>query len=301
VRHAFDRLRDAGVPLADSGVARPLLGVKCGCNDAFVVRVLAVHDDLALVRAGARTGHVERALLRPLVRGETLAPGADGAPRASLESAGWSGDHIVWTHDGRGRPLDQLPPHARRWLDPWRRTLAARTDARGSAPWWSVFRTEGALDDRPRVVWSDFGRRPHVVALPAGAPHVPLNSCYVARCDGWADAEALATLLAAEAIAGWLGVLAEPARGGYHRYLAWTLALLPLPRDWPRARAHLASPPPASADAAAHLAAAYALGAHELAPLVEWDRAGRRAPADALRSGQGVSNGLLPAAGPVAR
>jgi hypothetical protein len=301
VRVAFDRLREAGEPLGESGVARPVLGVKCGCNEAFVVRVVSVHDDLALVRAGLRTGHVERALLRPLVRGETLAAHAEHPASASFDGAEWGGEHIVWTHDDHGRPLDRLPPHAERWLEPWRRTLAARTDARGAGPWWAVFRTEGALLDRPRVVWSDFGRRPHAIALPVGAPHVPLNSCYVARCGGWTDAQALAALLGAEPIAAWLNVLAEPARGGYHRYLAWTLAQLPLPRDWARARACLASTPLSSADATARVAAAYALDARELAPLVEWDRGGRVLSCFAVGDDRVDSAGALTGASPTAR
>jgi len=38
----------------------------------------------------------------------------------------------------------------------------------------------------------------------------------------------------------WLAFLAEPARGGYHRFLGWTCALLPIPREWSQARTILA-------------------------------------------------------------
>lgn len=38
-----------------------------------------------------------------------------------------------------------------------------------------------------------------------------------------------------------LGALAEPARGGYRRLLAWTMALFPVPDDWSRARDVLGS------------------------------------------------------------
>lgn len=37
-----------------------------------------------------------------------------------------------------------------------------------------------------------------------------------------------------------LGAVAEPARGGYRRYMAWTVGRLPIPRDWARAREILA-------------------------------------------------------------
>ena len=38
-----------------------------------------------------------------------------------------------------------------------------------------------------------------------------------------------------------LNAIAEPARGSWHRYLGWTVGLLPIPRDWHHARMRLAS------------------------------------------------------------
>jgi hypothetical protein len=107
---------------------------------------------------------------------------------------------------------------------------------------------------------------------------VPLNSCYVLPCDDPTDAHALAALLNSPLAAAWLHVLAEPARGGYHRYLGWTMALLPVPRDWPRARAILA---PLAARAMAgdvptpcelldSATRAYQLRPPDVAPLVAW-------------------------------
>jgi hypothetical protein len=54
------------------------------------------------------------------------------------------------------------------------------------------------------------------------------------------DAHALATLLNGPLVAAWLNTIAEPARGGYRRYLGWTMSLLPVPEDWTRARELLA-------------------------------------------------------------
>ena len=73
-----------------------------------------------------------------------------------------------------------------------------------------------------------------------GDPVVPLNTCYVVPCADGADAWALAALLNSPLIAAWLNAVAEPARGRYRRYLGWTVGLLPIPRDWPRARSILA-------------------------------------------------------------
>lgn len=295
VRAAFDRVSAAGVPLAQSDFGRPLLGVKSGCNEAFVVNHLAPtvdptsepdrepdqepgrppSDDAALthdVRAAERTGTIERALLRPLVRGEHV--------RAWQRSDDAADSAIIWTHDARGAPLDPLPPHAQRWLLQWRRRLADRSDGRGGR-WWALFRTEAARTDRPRVVWGDIGRRPRALTLPAGDRTVPLNSCYVAIAPTDEDAFSLCALINSPLAAAWLNVIAEPARGGYRRYLGWTCARLPLPRDWAGARRLLAplgaaghaGRPPADDQLLRASCAAYDLAPGEIAALLEWDRA----------------------------
>lgn len=229
-RHAFDRIARSGVPFFKSDFGRPMLGVKTGCNSAFIVRVEALDGDIAHVSAGSRIGLIERDMLRPLVRGETLSKWALTGPR----------EYLVWPHDDRGQPRRSLPPLARQWLLHSQDALSARTDLHGRFPWWSVFRIEGAANVQPRVVSADFGLTPRAIVLEAAEPHVALNSCYVVSCATSNDAYALATILNSSLAAAWLNSLAEPARGGYRRYLGWTLSLLPIPADWPRARALLA-------------------------------------------------------------
>ena len=231
VREAFDRLREAGVPLADSPIGRPHLGVKCGFNLSFIVRCGTVQRDGAveIVAANGRAGRIEAGLLRPIVRGESIRPWQPPLPS----------EHIVWTHAPNGQPLDRLPPFASRWLSPWRRHLSARSDAR-SARWWSLFRIDGARHDRPRVIWADIGRAPRATILSESDDSVPINSCYAVLCNDEPDAMALAAILNSPVAEAWLAALAEPARGGYRRFLGWTMALLPLPADWHRARAVLA-------------------------------------------------------------
>lgn len=257
VRRAFDRLTSAGVPLAESLLGRPTLGVKCGLNEAFIVAVDGGDDALARVRAGARVGVVERALLRPLLRGETL-----GEPAR---------ESIIWTHDAAGRPLPSLPPHAGRWLSAHRARLAGRSDARQSARWWSLFRITGASTASSRVVWADVARAPRALVLPTGDPTVALNSCYVLPCATHDDALAFAALLASPLIAAWLNALAEPARGGYRRYLAWTVALLPIPTEWYRARHLLLPSPAAPSELLAATLRCYRLRHGDVAPLLAWN------------------------------
>jgi hypothetical protein len=233
VRAAFDKLRAAGVPLADTRLGRPLLGVKSGCNEAFVVTAADERNSTtALVRSSDRAGEIESALLRPAIKGEHVAPWR----------CAQTGTRVIWTHgsDGSdGRALRILPPHARSWLGHYRARLETRADGRASDRWWSLFRTEGAASGSPRVVWADVGKRPRATVLAKDDPAVPLNSCYVVRCRDESEALAFAAVLNSDIAAAWLNLVAEPARGGYHRYLGWTLALLPLPRDWSAARATL--------------------------------------------------------------
>jgi hypothetical protein len=100
----------------------------------------------------------------------------------------------------------------------------------------------------------------------------------VVRAPSLDDAHALAALLNGPLAAAWTSVVAEPARGGFRRYLGWTMALLPIPRDWPRARALLAplGARAAEGDSPGSIALlevaceAYGLRADDLAPLLAW-------------------------------
>ena len=105
--------------------------------------------------------------------------------------------------------------------------------------WWSLFRLEAALPGW-RVVWGDVGRTPRAVVLSPDDDTIALNSCYVLRVPSDADADALAAWFNSPLAVAWLSAIAEPARGGYHRFLGWTMARLPLPSDWRAARRLLA-------------------------------------------------------------
>ena len=253
VREAFNRVMAAGIPLSQSRLGRPTLGVKTGCNEAFVTP----------------DGRVERELLRPLVRGETIAAWA--LPPSS--------DRIIWTHDESGRPLRALPAGAMDWLSSFRSKLENRSDARGNGRWWSLFRIDSADYSRPRVVWADVARTPKAAVIPTGDKSVAINSCYVVRCADLCDAYGLATLLNSPLAAAWLNVIAEPARGGYHRYLGWTMSLLPVPRDWKRAATILAplcnsaleGAPPGDLELMDATLEAFGLELGDVERLLEWD------------------------------
>ncbi len=254
VRASFDLVRDHGIPLSASTLGRPLLGVKCGHNDAFIVQ--------------SQSLGLECRALRPLLRGESVSPWRI-AP---------SNESIIWTHDANGAALRELPSACHTWLVRWKRALISRADYRPGSPWWTLYRTEAADFSTHRVVWSDFGRRPRAAVLVANDRTVPLNTCYVVRCSDYTDALTLCALINCALAAAWLGVLAEPARGGWHRYLGWTVSLLPLPVDWSHARSVLAPFAERGVsgehvhdadllDAACH---AYGIRAADVGPLLDW-------------------------------
>jgi hypothetical protein len=175
------------------------------------------------------SSQIESHLLRPVIRGDRVRQWAVQSDEG----------RIIWTHDRDGA-LRILPPEATRHFAGWRRELERRSDMRGKDRWWSLFRTESADYSISRVVWTDIGKTPRAAVLPAGDRSVPLNTCYVIRCRELDDAFALAALINSRLAAAWLSIVAEPARGGYKRFLGWTMSLLPLPTDWSRAREILA-------------------------------------------------------------
>ncbi|HYW50674.1 MAG TPA: hypothetical protein VE861_08715, partial [Gemmatimonadaceae bacterium] len=254
VRLAADTLSHAGHRWTDSILPPPSLGVKTGRNDAFLI------DD-------GDVPHALRPWTRPVLRGDHVRPWH--AEDSSLS--------IVVPLDADGRTLTRLPPALARHFAPHERALHARTDLRPREPWWSIFRTDLLATGGWRVIWADIGRSLRAMILPPHARPVPLNTCYGVRLHDPVDAHALAALLNAPTTTAWLSLVAEPARGGYHRFLGWTVLALPLP-DWQRARERLA---PIAARArrgepvsvqSLHAATldAYDLPPAAVAPLLDW-------------------------------
>jgi hypothetical protein len=262
VRQSFEAVREAGTSMSESVFGRPLLGVKCGLNEAFIVHASPPHGEFTSICAeNGREADIESDLLRPVLRGEEV--------RAWTHSS--SGSRIVWTHGIDGNPLAKLPDAAARWLAPFRRALVARSDARHARRWWSVFRTDAAASDKPRVVWADIGRTVRATVLRAGDCTIPLNTCYVARCRSDDDALALCALLNSSLSTAWLSVVAEQARGGYRRYLGWTISLLPIPRRWSECRRSLADAYGAEPDDLLDaVMEAYGLRRKDVEPLLVW-------------------------------
>jgi hypothetical protein len=128
------------------------------------------------------------------------------------------------------------------------------------------------------VVWADLGRSLQALVLPAGDRTVPLNTCYVLSTRDLVDAMALAALLNSPIADAWVGAIAEPARGGYRRHFAWTMARVPVPDDWARARDILAplgerglrGDPPGRAELMNAVLESFRMRQRTIAPLLEW-------------------------------
>jgi hypothetical protein len=173
----------------------PQLGVKTGADDVFLV-------------TAANTG------TRPAVRGRDV-----GAWRCDPRV------HLLWTHDADGRPLRQLPARVAAQLAPHWERLRRRADYRAGAP-WQVFRT-GLAQAPHRVLWPDLGRR-----LSAAVPEpaiVPLNTVYGIATPDRNDAVGLAALLNSRWLSALARLVADPARGGFHRFNAGVVRNLPVP------------------------------------------------------------------------
>ncbi len=202
VRSALTRIRAEFPPLSER--CAPQLGVKTGCNQAF----LDPAED------------VEQALIRWAVRGRDVEPFRVRASR-----------RLLWPCDRAGRPLDTLPPGARNHLERFSTALRSRSDHHPDAePIWSLFRTRAACA-RYRVIWPDLERR--LTAAPlvsaSSAALIPLNTCYVMpQRDG-----AAALRLAAWLNSTWCRVLAagiaDLASGGFRRFNARVVGSLPAP------------------------------------------------------------------------
>jgi len=187
------RLRAAFPTVGDRWT--PQLGVKTGADDVFLVPA-----------AGAGT--------RPAVRGRDVS-----AFRCDARL------HLLWTHGTDGRTLPHLPASVAAQLAPHLDRLRRRADYRSGAP-WQLFRTSLARAEH-RVLWPDLGRR-LTAAIPEPAI-VPLNTVYGIITRSRDDAASLAALLNSRWLTALARLVADPARGGFHRFNARVVRGLPVP------------------------------------------------------------------------
>jgi len=213
---ALHELLSAGTALG--AICPPMLGVKTGANGVFVGELIDTVGEHATVMFGAHRTVVERAVLKPALRGRDIRP-----------FSAVSNHVLLWTHDVCGRPLDALPPRAARYLKQHAELLRSRRDYR-KGPLWMVFRVGSAVCGN-RVVWSDIARYPRAVALDETDSRraIPLNTCYAVSAPDRETALAIAATLNSTWARALSIASADEARGGYRRINARVAALLPIP------------------------------------------------------------------------
>jgi hypothetical protein len=180
------------------------LGLKTGANGIF----LNPPSDL------------EPEVLRWAIRGRDLTP-FRCKPRTRL----------LWTHDARGAPRQELPARCAAYLKQHHDELRARKDF-AAGPAWMVFRAKPAAA-RHRVVWADLARQLTAAAL-VSEPDlqcIPLNSCYVAPATTAVAAERLTAWLNSTWLRATARLRAVPAASGFARFNAQIVANLPLPHS----------------------------------------------------------------------
>ena len=175
----------------------PSLGVKTGCNKAFLDPPAQLHR-----------------WCRPLVRGRDIA--GDGTRPGGM---------ILWPADSFGTPWETLPREVAEYLEAFRHELMARTDLQ-RGPWWQLFRTSAASATH-RVIWSDMAR--DLRAVIPSSDTVPLNSCYLVPLTRRLRALALTAWLNSAVIRVISHARAEPAANGYRRFAARAVGSVPLP------------------------------------------------------------------------
>jgi len=225
-REAIDALCRSAPALA--AVARPSLGVKTGADGILVGALVERSGDHCLVRFDTQDVEIEAAVLRPALRGRDLSPYRATPARV-----------LVWPHSADGAPWRALPPLAAKWIAGHHGRLTRRSDYR-DGPAWTLFRVRAARGDH-RVVWADLSYTGAAVALDDALPDgIPLNTCYVSHAADRDAALALAATINSLWIRVLIRTLGDEARGGYRRWNARVMGLVPVPVAGP-ARTRLAA------------------------------------------------------------
>ncbi len=228
VRAVLDRMRAAGPPLGAQPGRRPSRGIFTGANDLFVGDVYdanLVRGRVVMSLAGSEV-EIEADRVRPMLRGEDLA-----AWRFEMSQA------LIWTHDDDGHVLAHLPDATRNHLSKHQGLLQRRVDLKPGQPYWTLFRVSPEKWRR-RVAWRDIAPAPGAVVVPrrvpflgGRAPIISLNTVYQITAASGEDAHLLAAVLNSTVARAYLKAIAERASGGYFRFLGWTVALLPFPKN----------------------------------------------------------------------
>jgi hypothetical protein len=232
-RAIIRQMQQSGVPIGEALTVRR--GAMTGANEVLVVRDVEPRlGDNARIRTEgyyraattngrrAYSGWIEASCLRPALRGADV-----GAWTASVER------HLIWTPYNHDRTAT-APPRLKQFLQRHRSKLGPDVHSRGMLHRLS----RQALGDK--VVWSDLATDLRAAAVPAQirnvtgtrSPVIPLNTVYFIATESPDESMLLSAYLNSLPLRVFARAIAERAKDLHFRFFAWTIAVLPLPRDW---------------------------------------------------------------------
>lgn len=180
---------------------RPRRGIMTGCNDVFV------HQEMPSWM---------RPFAKPVLMGRDV--GAfDVTPK----------HHMLWPYNEYGQPMETLEdPRLTAYFEQHAQQLRARRDHKSKLPLWQMFRVHPSMLGH-KVVWRDMGEQLQACAV--DAQMLMLNTVYYIGTPDHVRAWIWSVYLNHPMIRDVAHQLAERARGGWRRYFAWVISLLPMP------------------------------------------------------------------------
>jgi hypothetical protein len=155
VTELLAKIRRQGVPLAEFAGMKPLMGIKTGCNDAFLIDTATKN---ALVKADPKCGEI----VRPYVRGQDISrwsPDWAGLWMIALKSS----ENHAWPWADAGEQAEAVfaktYPALHRHLDQFRDALIKRQDQ--GRYWWELRSCAYWQEfDNPKIVYQEIQFHP---------------------------------------------------------------------------------------------------------------------------------------------
>jgi hypothetical protein len=232
-RAIIRQMQQSGEPIGDSLAVRR--GAMTGANNVLVIRDVEPRlGDIARIRTEgyyraattngrrAYSGWIEASCIRPALRGADV-----GSWSAPVER------HLIWTPYNHDR-MATAPPRLKQFLQRHRSRLGTDAHSRGMLHRLS----SQALGDK--VVWADMAADLRAAAVPAQIRNVtgtrtsviPLNTVYFIATASPDESMLLSAYLNSLPLRVFARAIAERAKDLHFRFFAWTIAVLPIPRDW---------------------------------------------------------------------
>ncbi|MFQ6060722.1 MAG: Eco57I restriction-modification methylase domain-containing protein, partial [Thermoplasmata archaeon] len=223
----FRKMQANGIRLGD--LLEVNRGVMTSANDLFLVKEFTPTTTETIVAATTEGGEIirlEKELLAPIIRGRDVSSW-------KAEPSGF----VIWTHDSDGGVLSSLPSNAQSYFQRHEQRLKRRSDYRKGQPPWVIFRVSSSKL-KEKVAWHELAKRLESSYLPrvwksdylGTCPLIPIQTVYFVSPEKESLGHVLVSLFNSFFVRSFIASIAERARGGYFRHIAWTMGLIPIPK-----------------------------------------------------------------------